>query len=226
MLTLERNWLNIKCMHYLSRLGILPMEVEVKTGKIKIREAGKLNYILVLSILYQLYVIQRLASFLWSWRHYGEEALPLAVLSFAIKFGAQFGLFAGVQNFVINPGLTTTVFNNSLDPYTPVTYSKARKRKTPKKARNSYTLTDRITFWLPVFVASACMFAAIGVVFLQSSRLVQGRISLLSACAVVVADTSTFTFWLLFLYFGMHLQMMFLGKVAFILQQEITYSRY
>ena len=198
--------LNFRWITLLSAMRIIPAEVNFKTGKIKILGGSKLRPLLVYLAFVQLHAGTAAFHIFARFRIQGIEAAPSLTWDYLQVFCSQLGTTASIANFYAWPEITEFIFNESI----------RKDCCNGRRPWNSYTYQDILIIILPL-----CAFPVAGL-FLFITLMRPPYLSIWIEL-IVVSMEAIFTFvWLSWAYFGVLVQLLFLRKLSFILQHEMT----
>ena len=199
--------MNIRCLTLISAMRIIPAQVNFKTGKIKILKGSKLHPWLVYLPLVQLHAGIAAFHILTRFRIQGIEATPSLTWDYLQIIGSQFGMLTFAANFYVWPEITEFIFNESI----------RKDCCNGRRPWNSYTYQDVLIMTLPI-----CIFPLVSLTFLAITLMRPPYLSIWIELLVISME-AIFTFiWLSWAYVGVLIQLLFLNKISFILQHEMT----
>ena len=227
MIRKEENRLNLLFIHYLSAINVLPLNINLKTGQIHNRPE-KYYSVIFLVLINELHILYSSVRFLLAVSENMENTIPFVSIYYLLIFIPQIGCFMGIQHFLLNPAVTQTIFNGSMDPY-PVTRQVFKKGRAirRKKTRKfwSFSLVEMITILLPVFTFPAGVVVLVAMIYMDGLWPTSWSLLALGQCLFIVYDALVILGWITFAYFSFHLQLLFMSKVAFIFEEEFAKSR-
>ena len=219
MLTRADLSLNIHCLHLLSRYGILPLKINIETGKIRIKSSGCPS----LGIWRCLIFTSQMLSFWIAWRVYLKyklspgaaiHTLPLDYMTLA---PGQMCIWLAIMNFKHWPEATAEIFNGFID-------STAAKRNPlvrglQQRFWSRLTLLEMITLVMPVLVfpSAACVIVAFEIFSTWPATRDMNVIIRLTITAVESGTLVARTSWA---YFSFLIQLFFFGELSCFLKTE------
>ena len=215
MLTSNENKLNTLCVHTLSKANIFPVKIDVQSGKISVLKGWSLKlwllYVLITEI-QLLYATCRLYSRVES---KGFRALPLIPLFYLLSFAGHNGLFMGLRAFYKYPEVTELIINSSVS-----------NSSSSRSSYRSLTYVELLTMSMPLAMFPAALAMWVAVTVLDTAALPGAENSAdLTFWIHVILDGAGIFFWVSWAYFSFLIQLLFLGKVDFILQDLLRRSK-
>ena len=227
MLTKEENWLNLKCIHFLSLIRLLPLEMCEKSGRIKIHSDHRRYPLTCYLALNQLNIIYTLIRLLLALSENGKDAIPAVPRYFLCTFLPQVGTVMGIRHFFTSPEVTCTIFNSFFQSCSAVTAQGRQRRAQRQATRRFFRLSfmEMITVVLPITALMASVIILTGVVYMDRLWPVTWDYRALENCLLISIDAITIFSWMYIVYFSFHLQLLCMEKFLFVLADELRSSR-
>ena len=219
MLTTKELSLNIKCMRILSKIGLLPLHVNEKTGQIQVRKGRQLTQWIALGIVTQLHIFYSIFSLVLKLTKNSETFYETLSVHLLLTFPGQYGLWAGLWYFIKWPDVISALFNSCLR-------KKLKHRKVANRKFNlrEYSLQEILTVIMPV-----CIFPTSG--FVIAAQLLFTTwpdtvgLPLVIRLLISVAEIGIIFTWISSAYWSILMHVLFLAKISYIVQLQAQLVR-
>ena len=221
MLTRADLSLNIHCLHLLSRLGILPLKINLETGKINVKNHG-------LGIWWCLIFISQMLTFWLAWRVSEKyklspgEAIQTLPLDYMTLIPGQMCIWCGFINFKRWPEATAEIFNGFIDA--PRTTINSLVKTPQQHFWTRLTLLEMVTAAMPAltYPVAACVIVAFEI--LSTWPATRG-LNVVLRFGLIAADSWTLVARTSWVYFNIVIQLLFLSELTHFLKREKTRLR-
>ena len=211
--------LNIHCIRLLSRFGILPLQMNTETGKIRI----KTSRCSTLRIWRCLIFTSQTFTFWIAWRVYlkyklnpgpAMQTLPLDYMTLA---PGQMCIWLAVMNFKRWPEATAEIFNGFIDSVSITRKSFLRTSK--QRFWSRLTMIEMVTVVMPaiVFPIASCVIAVFEIV---STWPATRGLNVVLRIAITTVDSGTLVARSSWAYFSLLIILVFLGELSRFLERE------
>ena len=222
MLTKRDNVLNIYYIACVSRLGVFPLDVNLKSGNLTHRRGfGPTTIFACHLVMVQCHVIWSIVLAVRKFKKYGNEALPTASLDYVFIAGIETCIIAAAVMILQYPDITCEIFNSCM-------LNKA-EIKSPRLHRQSlgwlswkcqYSFVDLIVILLPFAAVNFGVAFCIVSAYIRTLPATNGASFSIRCLAIAFDAVATFA-WLPWIYFMILVQILLIEKVSHVINTEM-----
>lgn len=210
--------LNLWCIQFLSKLCFIPVEINTKSGQIRITR-GRVWGVFMMAA--KCHILFSLSRIIIRFRTVDfQEFISRFTLHYFVVFGNMVCCFISARYFLVCPEITTCLFNNCMSDNRHVA-TLQRKSRARGGERLGKTYLDILTKVMPL-----CVFPLIILIFFtitkKITRPIVQDLHWILQVAAILGDVVVLWSWGSWAYFFMLLQLLFIGKVKFILNREMN----
>ena len=222
MLSKKENVLNLWCIHILSVLCIIPVDMNVASGEIRITRGKRWQVWCGLMMLAKCHIVFSFSRILARFCTVDfEEFLSRFTLHYIVIAGNMVCYIMSARYFLTCPEITMCIFNNCM--------SNKVKSVTSKRGMKRNFIMERTYLDLLTVLMPLCIFLVVTLVFLAITAKITWPLvedlHYIFQVPVVLADAVVIWSWGSWGYFVLLVQLLFLGKINFILGREVASTR-
>ena len=222
MITNNELKLNLFWIRVLSYSGILPIKIDVKTGRFENCSQSRKRLYLFYWTLVQVQIIYFMWETYWNIKANPESSIHHLSIYNLFVVASLVGTFSSYSYFVLWPEVFILILNESIPIHCNFTKSSS-STKVRSERRSGQSTLSVFTKFIPVIhiVSAGCSIVALTFVswpaMCGSTPLFLCPVSLLQGLSIFIA--------LAWCYSGVLVQILFISKVTDALTQEIGYAR-